>query len=101
MHPDKLSILQKKLNDFLSLPPEIKHAIDTDPAYDGLFDILDELSEVVESANYNYIDFNNKISYHTVSHIDYSCTINQESHFQKAENSQNLIDISEDYAWAA
>ena len=116
MHPDKLLILQKKLDDFLSLPPEIKHSIDTNSSYDGIFDILDELSEVAESHNveihdYDYSDIEiikllyniedtDQTFYNIISYIDYYTT-KQSCYSKKANNAQNLIDISEDYAWAA
>jgi len=50
MNPDKIRILEQKLKEFLSKTPEELHEIDENPKYDGLFDIIEEMSDVVESS---------------------------------------------------
>ena len=50
MIPEKTKILQQKLEDFLAKTPDELHEIDKNPKYDGLFDIIEEMSKVVESS---------------------------------------------------
>lgn len=50
MNPEKIRILEQKLAEFLSKTPEEMHEIDENPKYDGLFDIIEEMSAVVESS---------------------------------------------------
>lgn len=44
----KAEAVQEKLREFLNKSPEELQAIDTDTKYDGLFDTIDEISDVVE-----------------------------------------------------
>ena len=44
---EKKAIIEAKVKEFLAKTPEELHAIDEDPKYDGLFDIIDEMSECV------------------------------------------------------
>lgn len=46
---EKRRIIRQKLEAFLSLPPEEKLAIDEDPRNDGLFNTLQEMSDIVAS----------------------------------------------------
>lgn len=48
MTPEKRKIIQSKLNEFLSMSPEEKHTIDENQKLDGLFDIIQEMSDIVE-----------------------------------------------------
>lgn len=45
----KLEILNEKLKKFLNLSTEEKNKIDNDEKYDGLFDIIDEMSNIIIS----------------------------------------------------
>lgn len=45
----KLEILNEKLKKFLNLSIEEKNNIDNDEKYDGLFDIIDEMSNIIIS----------------------------------------------------
>lgn len=47
------SLAYQKAQEFLSLSPEEKHAIDNDPRYDGLFQIIQEMSDSVERLNHD------------------------------------------------
>lgn len=48
-HDKKQKIFNKKvLQDFINLPLEEKLKIDEDPNNDGLFDTLQEMSDIVE-----------------------------------------------------
>ena len=47
---EKKKFVQQKLKEFLSLSLEEKHAIDENPQYDGLFSIIQEMSDIVESS---------------------------------------------------
>lgn len=51
MSPEKIRILQQKLKEFLAKTPEELRAIDENPKYDGLFDIIEEMSGAVESSH--------------------------------------------------
>ena len=50
MTPEKRKIIQSKLKEFLALSPEEKHAIDSNPKYDGLFSIIQEMSDIIDEA---------------------------------------------------
>lgn len=43
----KTEILNEKLKKFLNLSTEEKNKIDNDEKYDGLFDIIDEMSNII------------------------------------------------------
>lgn len=45
----KLEILNEKLKKFLNLSTEEKNKIDNDEKYDGLFDIINEMSNIIIS----------------------------------------------------
>lgn len=47
----KTEILNEKLKKFLNLSTEEKNKIDNDEKYDGLFDIIDEMSNIIISKN--------------------------------------------------
>ena len=51
MNPEKRRIIQQKLKEFLSLSPEEKHAIDENSKYDGLFSIIQKMSDIVASSH--------------------------------------------------
>lgn len=51
MRPEEIRILQQKLKEFLAKTPDELREIDENPRYDGLFDIIEEMSEVVESSH--------------------------------------------------
>ena len=47
MTNEKKAIIEAKTREFLAKTPEELHAIDNDPKYDGLFDIIDEMAAMV------------------------------------------------------
>ena len=49
MSPEKARILQEKLDTFLAKTSEELQAIEDDPKYDGLFDIIEEMSAAIEA----------------------------------------------------
>ena len=51
MNSEKRRIIQQKLKEFLSMLPEEKHAIDENSKYDGLFSIIQEMSDIVASSH--------------------------------------------------
>jgi len=51
MNPEKRRIIQQKLKEFLSMSPEEKHAIDENSKYDGLFSIIQKMSDIVASSH--------------------------------------------------
>lgn len=109
MNPEKRRLIQQKLQEFLSLSPEEKHAIDENPQYDGLFCILQEMSDVVESSHEYEIFMreNNDISFLPVNidtgnshNIVYSPTSDTEEEYTDNDLSQH-IDEDYEYSWAA
>lgn len=48
MIKNRKSLIKKVLQDFINLPLEEKLKIDEDPNNDGLFDTLQEMSDIVE-----------------------------------------------------
>ena len=46
---DKINILNKKIKGFFNLSDYEKHNIDNNEKYDGIFDLIDEMSNVVIS----------------------------------------------------
>ena len=51
MTPEKRKAIQQKLDEFLSMSPEEKHAIDENSKYDGLFSIIQKMSDIVASSH--------------------------------------------------
>ena len=55
MTPEKRKIIQSKLKEFLALSPEEKHAIDSNPKYDGLFSIIQEIRYLYKAHTENHL----------------------------------------------
>lgn len=108
MIPEKTQLIQQKLKEFLSLSPEEKRAIDENPQYDGLFCIIQEMSDIIE-ASYEYEIFINENNALPLLSIErgiyshgtmYSSPINIKEEYPDKIFSQH---INEDYgySWAA
>lgn len=57
---DKINILNKKIKDFFNLSECEKHNIDNNEKYDGIFDLIDEMSNVVISSEEKQNEKNTK-----------------------------------------
>ena len=99
MTPEQRQFIQQKLKEFLSLSPEEKHAIDENPQYDGLFGIIQEMSDIVESSHEYKIFMEENTSASFLSNdinikhshgIVYSSNINNEEEYINCEFSQHI-----------